>query len=304
MVDNSIGYKNFLRGSLVAIITPMNKNGEIDKPSLKNLIDYHVNNGTTAVVSAGTTGESSTLNHNEYLDVVLTTLEYADGRIPIIAGTGKNATKEAIAVTKSLEKTGIVACLSVTPYYNKPSQEGLYQHFKCIAEQTDLPQILYNVPSRTGCDLLPETIVRLAKLNNIVALKESSSDLSRVSQISKLINNKNFILLSGDDATALDFIKLGGKGVISVTANIAAKLMAEICNLALTEKYSEANTLNYQLSELHHQLFIEPNPIPVKWACYHLGLIRFNALRLPMTPLTLSGQIAVKKALKSIIYKN
>ncbi|CAA2931098.1 4-hydroxy-tetrahydrodipicolinate synthase [Arsenophonus endosymbiont of Bemisia tabaci] len=298
MVNNSIQYRNFLRGSLAAIVTPMDIKGQIDKSSLKKLIDYHVNNGTTAIVSVGTTGESTTLDHSEHLDVVLTTLEYADGRIPIIAGGGANATKQAIALTKSLEKMGVVACLAVTPYYNKPSQEGLYQHFKAIAEQTDLPQILYNVPSRTGCDLLPETVARLAKLGNIVALKEASGDLSRVNRIRRLINDKNFILLSGDDATMLEFMQLGGQGVISVTANIAAKLMAEICKLALSEKYAEAHKLNDRLSELHHQLFIEPNPIPVKWACYQLGLINSDTLRLPMTPLTLTGQIAVQKALK------
>ncbi|MGP1930546.1 MAG: 4-hydroxy-tetrahydrodipicolinate synthase [Arsenophonus sp. ET-DL12-MAG3] len=298
MVNNSIKYQNFLRGSIVAIITPMDLKGKIDKPSLKNLIDYHVNNETTAIVSVSTTGESATLNDSEHLDIVLTTLEYADGRIPIIAGTGANSTKKAITITKSLEKTGIVGCLSITPYCNKPSQEGLYQHFKTIAEQTYLPQILYNVPLRTGCDLLPETVARLSKLDNIVAIKEASGDLSRVNKIYRLINKKNFFLLSGDDTTALDFMQLGGQGVISVTANIAAKLMTKICNLALEKKYIEAYKLNYQLNELHHQLFIEPNPIPVKWACYQLGLIKSDTLRLPMTPLTLAGQIGVQNALK------
>lgn len=299
MVNNSIKHQKFLRGSLAAIITPMDVKGQIDKPSLKKLIDYHISSGTTAVVSVGTTGESATLDHNERLDVILTTLEYADGRIPIIAGSGANATKQAVEVTKSLEKTGVVACLAVTPYYNKPSQEGLYQHFKAIAEQTDLPQILYNVPSRTRCDLLPETIARLAKLANIVALKEATGDLSRVNRIRRLINNnKNFFLLSGDDATALDFMQLGGQGVISVTANVAAKLMAKMCKLALTEQYEKASELNHRLSELHRQLFIESNPIPVKWACYQLGLIKSHMLRLPMTPLTQAGQKAVRGALR------
>ncbi|XZQ57268.1 MAG: 4-hydroxy-tetrahydrodipicolinate synthase [Arsenophonus sp.] len=297
MVNNSIKYYNFLRGSIVAIITPMDLKGKVDKPSLKKLINYHIDNGTTAIVSVGTTGESSTLDYSEKLDVILTTLEYSDGRIPIIASNGANATKQAVAITKSLEKTGVVACLAVTPYYSNPSQEGLYQHFKTISEQTYLPQILYNIPSRTGCDLLPETIARLAKLDNIVAIKEASGDLSRVNHIYRLIHKKNFILLSGNDESALDFIQLGGQGVISVTANIAAKLMAKICNLALMGKYLEARKLNYQLIELHHQLFIESNPIPIKWACYHLGLIKFDTLRLPMTQLTLTGQIAVKKAL-------
>lgn len=298
MVNHSIEYQNFLRGSIVAIVTPMDIKGQIDKPSLKKLIDYHIKNGTTAIVSVGTTGESATLDHSEHLDVVMTTLEYADGRIPIIAGSGANATKQAIELTKSFEDAGVVACLAVTPYYNRPSQEGLYQHFKAIAEQTSLPQILYNVPSRTGCDLLPETVARLAKLGNIVAIKEASGDLSRVNRIRRLVNDENFILLSGDDATALDFIQLGGQGVISVTANIAAKSMTEICKLALIGKYAEAQQLNYRLCQLHHQLFIEPNPIPVKWACYQLGLINSNRLRLPMTPLTQSGQKALQEALK------
>ncbi|MDT9587138.1 MAG: 4-hydroxy-tetrahydrodipicolinate synthase [Candidatus Arsenophonus melophagi] len=298
MINNFIEYQNFLRGSVVAIVTPMNNKGQIDQASLKNLVNYHVKNGTTAIVSVSTTGESVTLNPKERLNVVLSTLEYADNRIPIIAGSCETATKQAIKVAKSLEKTGIVACLVATPYYNKPSQEGLYQHFKSIAEQTHLPQILYNAPSRTGCDLLPETIARLAKLDNIVAVKEASGDLSRVNRIRNLIKSDSFILLSGDDATALDFIQLGGQGVISVTANIAAKLMATICKLALLGKYNEANKINYRLSELHHQLFIEPNPIPVKWACYQLGIINSNTLRLPMTPLTITGQIAVQKALK------
>ncbi|MFP3014471.1 MAG: 4-hydroxy-tetrahydrodipicolinate synthase [Arsenophonus sp.] len=300
MVNNCTEYRNFLRGSLAAIITPMDTDGKIDKYSLKKVINYHVKNGTTAIVVAGTTGESATLNSSEYLDMILTTLEYADGKIPIIAGSanGANSTKQAIIVTKSLEKTGVIACLAITPYYNKPSQEGLYQHFKTISEHTNLPQILYNVPSRTGCDLLPETIAKLANLKNIIAIKESSGDLSRVNSICRLVNHENFILLSGDDATALDFIKLGGQGVISVTANIAAKLMSKICNLALTENYVDASNLNLRLNELHNQLFIETNPIPVKWACYHLGLIKSDTLRLPMTKLTPTGKMAVKKAIK------
>ncbi|AMA65131.1 4-hydroxy-tetrahydrodipicolinate synthase [Candidatus Arsenophonus lipoptenae] len=291
-------YKRILRGSIAALITPMDTQGRIDKTSLKKLIDYHVNNGTTAIVSVGTTGESATLDYNEYLDVIFTTLKYSHNRIPIIAGISHNNTKKAISVIKSLEKTGIFACLTVTPYYNKPSQEGLYQHFKAIAEKTNLPQILYNIPSRTGCDLLPETVARLAKLSNIIAIKDASGDLARVNRMRRLINNENFILLSGDDATALEFIQLGGQGVISVTANIAAKLMTKICKLALKKKYAEAYKLNYRLSELHNQLFIETNPIPIKWACYQLGLIKSYTLRLPMTSLTLVGQIAVKKALK------
>ncbi|WP_348666191.1 4-hydroxy-tetrahydrodipicolinate synthase [Arsenophonus symbiont of Ornithomya chloropus] len=287
----------FLYGSLVAMITPMDTKGKIDKLSLKKLIHYHINNKTKAIVSIGTTGESATLNHTEKLDVVLRTLEYADGKIPIIVNTGDNSTKKVIKLNKSFEKTGVIACLSVTPYYNKPSQEGIYQHFYAIANQTYLPQILYNVPTRTGCDLLPETIAKLSKLKNIIAIKEASGDLNRVTRILRLINKKKFILLSGDDLTALDFIKLGGKGVISVTANIAPDLMAKICELALAGKYNEAEKLNHRLNKLQYQLFRETNPIPIKWACHYLGLINSHTLRLPMTPLTLSSQKNLKKAL-------
>ncbi|WMY96904.1 MAG: 4-hydroxy-tetrahydrodipicolinate synthase [Arsenophonus sp.] len=287
----------FLFGSLVAIITPMDTKGKIDKISLKKIINYQINNKTKAIVSIGTTGESSTLNHKEKLNVVLKTLEYADGRIPIIVSTGNNSTKEVIKLNKFFEKTGVVACLSVTPYYNKPSQEGIYQHFYAIANQTSLPQILYNVPSRTGCDLLPITIAKLAKLDKIIAIKEASGDLNRVTHILRLINKKKFILLSGDDITALNFIKLGGKGVISVTANVAPKLMSEMCNLALNGKYNEAEKLNYRLYKLQYQLFKETNPIPIKWACYYLGLINSYTLRLPMTQLKLSNQKMLKKAL-------
>ncbi|BGI51115.1 MAG: 4-hydroxy-tetrahydrodipicolinate synthase [Arsenophonus endosymbiont of Ceratovacuna japonica] len=297
MTNNFIEYQNFLCGSIVAMITPMDEKGKIDKFSLKKLINYHINNGTTAILSVSTTGESSTLNYREYLDVILTTLEYADNRIPIIAGSGSNITKQAVVIAKSLEKTGVIACLTVTPYYNRPSEEGLYQHFKTISEHTYLPQILYNVPVRTGCDLLPKTIAKLSKLSNIVGIKEASGDLSRVNIIRKLIKNKKFILLSGDDITALDFMQLGGQGVISVTANIAAKLMSEICKLALKKQYTKAHKLNYRLSALHHQLCIETNPIPVKWACYKLGLIKYNTLRLPMTSLTEPSKKSVLKAL-------
>ncbi|WMY95714.1 MAG: 4-hydroxy-tetrahydrodipicolinate synthase [Arsenophonus sp.] len=288
----------FLYGSLVAMITPMDTKGKIDKNSLKKLINHQINNKTKAIVSIGTTGESATLNDKEKLNIVLRTLEYADGKIPIIVGTGNNSTKAVIKLNKSFENSGVVACLSVTPYYNKPSQEGIYQHFYAIADQTSLPQILYNIPSRTGCDLLPITIAKLAKLNNIVAIKEASGDLNRVTHILRLIKKRKFILLSGDDITALNFIKLGGNGVISVTANIAPKLMAEICNLALAGKYNEAEKLNYRLYKLQYQLFRETNPIPIKWACHYLGLINSHTLRLPMTPLTLSNQKMLKKALR------
>lgn len=287
-------------GSIVALVTPMDDKGQVDRASLKKLIDYHVASGTSAIVSVGTTGESATLNHDEHVDVVLQTLDLADGRIPVIAGAGANATAEAIALTERFNNTGVVGCLTVTPYYNKPMQEGLFQHFKAIAEHTDLPQILYNVPSRTGCDMLPETIARLAEIKNIIAVKEATGNLSRVSQIQELINDDSFILLSGDDATALDFMQLGGQGVISVTANVAAREMAELCKLAADGDFAKARKLNQRLMALHQQLFVEANPIPVKWACKVLGLIATDTMRLPMTPISDKARPVVEQALKHV----
>ena len=286
-------------GSIVALVTPMDTKGAVDRASLKKLIDYHVSSGTAAIVSVGTTGESATLSHEEHGDVVLQTLELADGRIPVIAGTGANATAEAISLTQRFEKSGVVGCLTVTPYYNRPTQEGLYQHFKAIAENTSLPQILYNVPSRTGCDMLPQTIARLAKLKNIVAVKEATGNLSRVSQIQVLVDDEDFILMSVDDASGLDFMQLGGKGVISVTANVAAREMAQLCELAALGNFAEARRLNQRLMPLHQNLFVEANPIPVKWACKALGLMATDTMRLPMTPLTDAARPVVEEALKS-----
>ena len=227
----------------------------------------------------------------------MTTLELADGRIPVIAGTGANATAEAISLTQRFNNSGVVGCLTVTPYYNRPTQEGLFQHFKTIAEHTDLPQILYNVPSRTGCDMLPETVGRLAKIKNIIAIKEATGNLSRVHQIKELVSD-DFILLSGDDATGLDFMQLGGQGVISVTANVAARDMAEMCKLAADGQFDKARIINQRLMPLHNKLFVEPNPIPVKWACKELGLVATDTLRLPMTPITDHGRDIVRAALK------
>ncbi|MDU6925972.1 4-hydroxy-tetrahydrodipicolinate synthase [Franconibacter helveticus 513] len=284
-------------GSIVALITPMDDKGNVCRSSLKKLIDYHVASGTSAIVSVGTTGESATLSHDEHGDVVMMTLELADGRIPVIAGTGANATSEAISLTQRFNDSGIAGCLTVTPYYNRPTQEGLFQHFKAIAEHTDLPQILYNVPSRTGCDMLPETVGRLSKVKNIVGIKEATGNLTRVNQIKELVAD-DFILLSGDDASALDFMQLGGHGVISVTSNVAAREMAEVCKLAAQGQFNEAHRINQRLMPLHYKLFVEPNPIPVKWACKELGLVATDTLRLPMTPITDAGREAVSQALK------
>ncbi|AFP85040.1 4-hydroxy-tetrahydrodipicolinate synthase [secondary endosymbiont of Ctenarytaina eucalypti] len=287
-----------LRGSIVAMVTPMDEKGAIDQISLKTLIDYHVVSGTSAILAVGTTGEMSTLSKKEHRNVVGWVLEISDGRIPVIAGTGANSTYEAISLMHRLNDSGILACLSVTPYYNCPSQEGLFQHFKAIAESSDLPQILYNIPARTGCDMLPRTVARLAEIKNIIGIKEATGNLSRVSQIQELVN-ADFLLLSGDDASALDFMRLGGIGVISVTANVAAQEMTQLCALAASGNYSEARRLNHRLMTLHQNLFFEPSPIPVKWACKALGLITSDALRLPMTPLSEGGRWVLRRALKN-----
>ncbi|WP_075181437.1 4-hydroxy-tetrahydrodipicolinate synthase [Pantoea sp. 1.19] len=284
-------------GSIVALITPMDDKGNVCRASLKKLIDYHVASGTSAMVSVGTTGESATLSHDEHGDVVMMTLELADGRIPVIAGTGANATAEAISLTRRFENSGIVGCLTVTPYYNRPTQEGLFQHFSAIANSTDLPQMLYNVPSRTGCDMLPDTVGRLAKIKNIIGIKEATGNLSRVSQIQERVHD-DFIIVSGDDASALDLMQLGGHGVISVTANVAAREMAALCTLARQGNFAEARRLNQRLMPLHHQLFVEPNPIPVKWAAKQLELIATDTLRLPMTPITDDARPVVRQALQ------
>ena len=283
-------------GSIVALVTPMT-HGEVNYTELKNLVDYHVKSGTHAIVSVGTTGESTTLSIDENVKVIKKTVEFADGRIPVIAGTGSNATSEAITLTKLLTNSGVAGCLSVVPYYNKPTQEGMYLHYKAIAESTDLPQILYNVPGRTGSDLKPETIGRLSKIENIVGVKEATGDLSRLPLIKQLAG-EDFIFLSGDDATGLESMKLGGQGVISVTNNVAAADMAKMCELALAGKFEEADAINQRLMALHHDLFIEANPIPVKWAAYKLGLISEPNLRLPLTTLSESAQPVVLKALQ------
>ena len=283
-------------GSIVALITPMT-HGEVNYEELKNLVEHHVQAGTHAIVSVGTTGESTTLSIDENVKVIKKTVEFADDRIPIIAGTGSNATSEAVTMTKLLANSGVAGCLSVVPYYNKPTQEGMYQHYKAIAESTDLPQILYNVPGRTGSDLKPETIGRLSKIENIVGVKEATGDLSRLPLIKELAG-KDFIFLSGDDATGLASMKLGGQGVISVTNNVAAADMAKMCELALAGKFEEAEAINQRLNALHHDLFVEANPIPVKWAAYKLGLVSEPNLRLPLTTLSEEAQPKVLAALK------
>ncbi|MCT4928264.1 4-hydroxy-tetrahydrodipicolinate synthase [Pseudomonas aeruginosa] len=268
-------------GSIVALVTPMDDKGAVDRASLKKLIDYHVASGTAAIVSVGTTGESATLAHDEHVDVVLQTLELADGRIPVIAGTGANSTREAVALTEAAKSGGADACLLVTPYYNKPTQEGMYQHFRHIAEAVAIPQILYNVPGRTSCDMLPETVERLSKVPNIIGIKEATGDLQRAKEVIERVG-KDFLVYSGDDATAVELMLLGGKGNISVTANVAPRAMSDLCAAAMRGDAAAARAINDRLMPLHKALFIESNPIPVKWALHEMGLIP-EGIRLPLT---------------------
>lgn len=285
-----------LTGSIVALVTPMDENGEIDFLALEKLIKFHISSGTAAIVSVGTTGESSTLAVEDHINVVMKTLEFAQGKIDVIAGNGANSTAEAIILSKRLADTGIKAGLNVTPYYNKPSQEGLYQHFKAIAESCDLPQILYNVPGRTAVDLLPETVARLAKLPNIIGIKDATGDLNRLTEL-QAVAPSSFALYSGDDWTGCQFLLNGGHGVISVSNNIAPVEMAKMCEFALAGNAEEALKINQQLSPIHDKLFVEANPIPVKWACAELGLIPSATCRLPLTILASQHQPVVRDAL-------
>lgn len=292
-----MSHSPLFHGSIVALVTPMDSHGEVDYSALEKLVEYHVAAGTDAIVSVGTTGESATLSIEENVKTILKTVEFSNGRIPVIAGAGANATSEAVTMTKLLNDSGVAGCLTVVPYYNKPTQEGMYQHFKAIAECTDLPQILYNVPGRTGSDMQPETVARLAAIKNIVGIKEATGDVSRVQKIKQLAG-KDFIVLSGDDASCLEAMRLGAEGVISVTNNVAAADMANMCHLAAQGKFDEAEVINQRLMGLHKDLFVESNPIPVKWACYKLGLIPEATLRLPLTVLSEGAQPAVLRALQ------
>ncbi len=272
------------QGSMVALVTPMDQDGNIDELSLRNLIDYHIDNQTDAIVAVGTTGESATLNHEEHCQVIRIAVEQSAGRIPVIAGTGSNSTTEAIEYTNCAKDVGADACLLVTPYYNKPTQEGLYQHYKKIAEAVNIPQLLYNVPGRTACDMLPATVKRLAQIDNIIGIKEAVGDMTRIGELLELAND-NFAIYSGDDATALELILLGGKGTISVTANVAPKAMHQMCELALSGDSDGARAINKTLMSLHNNLFVEANPIPVKWALNKMGLIP-EGIRLPLTTMS------------------
>ena len=271
-------------GSIVALVTPMVQNGCVDWDSLAQLVEMHIEKKTDAIVAVGTTGESATLDMAEHTAVIKFVAKQAAGRIPIIAGTGANCTREAIELTQGAKNSGADACLLVSPYYNKPTQEGLYQHHKAVAEAVDIPQMLYNVPGRTAVDMLPETVGRLACLPNIVAIKEATGDLKRGQQVLDICDGK-IAVYSGDDATAVELILMGAKGNISVTANVAPLQMSRMCAAALAGDAVTSRAINEELAELHQNLFVESNPIPVKWALAEMGLIP-PYLRLPMTELS------------------
>ena len=268
-------------GSMVAVATPMYEDGSIDYESYESLIEFHIENKTDAIVPVGTTGESATLNHDEHCKAVTFVVNKVARRIPVIAGTGANSTLEAIALTKHAYEAGVDGCLSVTPYYNKPTQEGLYQHYKAIAESVPVPLIPYNVPGRTSVDMLPQTVERFLKINNIVAVKEAIGDLKRIRALVEICGEK-INVLSGDDLTAMEALLLGGKGVITVTGNIAPKYMHLMCKAAIEGNRSLAEEYDKKLIGLHENLFLESNPIPAKWALYKMGLIK-KGMRLPLT---------------------
>ncbi|MGD8515217.1 MAG: 4-hydroxy-tetrahydrodipicolinate synthase [Granulosicoccaceae bacterium] len=283
-------------GSMVALVTPMHGDGALDEVSLRKLVDFHVENGTEAIIAVGTTGESATLDHEEHCHVIRLVVEHAAGRVPVIAGTGANSTTEAIELTRCAMEVGADACLLVTPYYNKPTQEGLYLHFKAVAEAVPVPQILYNVPGRTAVDMLPETVERLAAIPNIIGIKEATGNLERAREIIGRCGDK-LDLYSGDDATATECMLLGARGDISVTANVAPRAMHEMCAAALAGDAERARELNASLEALHSDLFVEANPIPVKWALAEMGLIP-SGIRLPLTPLSGQYHAQVRAALQ------
>jgi len=284
-----------LNGSLVALVTPMFEDGSLDFASLNKLVDFHVEAGTAGIVAVGTTGESATVDYDEHIAIVKATVEAARGRVRVIAGTGANSTREAIELTRESKAVGADMTLSVVPYYNKPTQEGIYQHYKTIAEAVDIPMLMYNVPGRTVADMSNDTALRLASVPNIVGLKDATGDIGRAADL-VLRAPKTFALYSGDDATALAFMLLGGHGVISVTGNVAPKLMAEMCAAALRGDLLAARAANDKLQGLHKQLFVEANPIPAKWAVSKMGLMG-QGIRLPLTPLSSGAEAPVRAAM-------
>lgn len=286
-----------LQGSLVAIVTPMHEDGALDIDALRALIDFHVKEGTDGIVVVGTTGESPTVDFDEHCLLIETTVSHCAGRIPVIAGTGANATSEAIELTRQAKQLGADACLLVTPYYNKPPQEGLYQHYRAIAEAVDIPQILYNVPGRTACDISNDTVLRLAEILNIIGIKDATGNMERAGDLISRAP-ENFAVYSGDDASAMSLMLMGGRGVISVTANVVPHLMHELSVAAISGDAITARHINSRLMALHQKLFVEANPIPVKWVLHQMGLIS-SGIRLPLVGLSPAFHDTLRTAMKS-----
>ena len=283
-------------GSIVALVTPMFEDGSVDYDGLRSLIDWHIAEGTDCIGVVGTTGESPTVSVEEHCEIIRVSVQHAAGRVPIMAGAGANSTREAIELTRFSKEVGADCTLQVVPYYNKPSQEGIYQHFKAIAEAVDLPVVLYNVPGRTVADMLPETALRLAQVPGVVGIKEATGNIERAAQLIKAAP-EHFKIYSGDDGTAVALMLLGGHGNVSVTANVAPRLMHELCKAAIAGDLARARSLHLRLLSLHKQLFCEPSPAPAKWAMSRLGRCR-PTVRLPITPLTPAGQALVDAALR------
>lgn len=284
------------QGSMVALITPMTDSGEIDAVALEALVAFHIESGTDVIVAMGTTGESATFSHKDHRAAVKQIIKFVAGKIPVIAGTGSNSTEEALELTKAAKEDGADGALLVAPYYNKPSQEGLFQHHKYIADRVAIPQLLYNVPGRTAVDMLPDTVERLAEISNIVAIKEATGDLERVRELIDRCGDRMDII-SGDDATAMDLMLMGGKGNISVTANVAPAQMHDLCVAAMAGDREKAEAINEPLLELHSKLFVDSNPVPVKWLMHKMGY-GSNALRLPLVPLAEEFHAVVTGAAK------
>ena len=285
-----------ITGSIVALVTPMREDGSVDWQALEKLIDYHVDAGTAALGVVGTTGESATLTVPEHIEVIQFAVKYCSGRLPVVAGTGSNSTHEAIDLTRAAADAGADYSLLVTPYYNRPTQEGLYRHFCAVAESVDLPIILYNVPGRTGVDMSNETVLRLSSVPNIVALKDATGDVPRGAELIAALPGE-FAVYSGDDATALGLMRQGGRGNVSVTANVAAPLVADVCRLALEGDFDAASAVNARIDALNQALFVEPNPIPVKWAMASIGMMP-GGIRLPLVPLSEEWHGEVSSALR------
>lgn len=287
---------NTITGSIVAIVTPMHEDGSLDLPGMRRLVDFHVQEGTDAIVVVGTTGESPTVNVEEHHELIRLVVQHAAGRVPVIAGTGANSTAEAIEMTQFARQAGASAALSVVPYYNKPTQEGLYRHFRAIAEAVDIPLILYNVPGRTVADMSNDTTLRLAQIPNVIGVKDATGSIDRGCELLARAP-EGFAVYSGDDPSACALILLGAQGNISVVANVAPRLMHEMCAAALEGDLAKARKMHFRLLGLHRQLFCEANPIPVKWACQELGLIK-EGIRLPLTPLSPECQERVRLAMR------